>query len=239
MIKGHTVLALIPARGGSKRIPKKNIKHLAGKPLIVHSIESARKSKYIDRLITSTDDSEIAEVARKHGSEVPFMRPAELANDMANDFSVFSHALEWLEQTEGWKPDIIVQLRPTSPLRTVEHIDAAIELLSQNKEADSVRTVTRPEQSPYKMYKITEDNLLEPVIALPGIAESFNLPHTVLPVAYKHVGYVDAVWLRTVTEKGKMTGDKIIPLVIENAYSGIDTDEDWDRYEYLISKMQK
>jgi CMP-N,N'-diacetyllegionaminic acid synthase len=239
MIKNHTVFALVLARGGSKRIPKKNIKELAGKPLIAYSIEAGKKSKYIDRIITSTDDTEIAEVAERFGSEVPFMRPAELANDTATDFPVFLHALEWLEKNKGWKPDIIVQLRPTSPLRTPEQIDAAIELLASHPEADSVRTVAEPEQSPYKMYKIGEDGFLAPLLTIPGVPESFNLSGQKLPKSYKHVGYLDVVWRHVLLEKGKMTGDKILPMVIEGAQSGINTPEDWERYEYLISKMKK
>ncbi|MSU73607.1 acylneuraminate cytidylyltransferase family protein [Candidatus Kaiserbacteria bacterium] len=236
MIGEKSVLALIPARGGSKRIPKKNIKELVGKPLIAYAIEEGKKSKYIDRLIVSTDDAEIAEVSKRFRAEVPFVRPAELAADAVTDYPVFVHALEWLEKNENWKPDIIVQLRPTSPLRTVVEIDAAIELLAAHPEADSVRTVAEPEQSPYKMYKIGDDGLLEPLLTIPGVPESFNLPQQKLPKAYKHVGYVDAVWRTTLMDKGKMTGTKILPLVLEHAESGINTLEDWERYEYLLSR---
>lgn len=236
MIKDYSVFALVLARGGSKRLPRKNIKELAGKPLIAYAIEEGKKSKYIDRLIVSTDDAEIAEVAKRFGAEVPFVRPAELAADAVTDYPVFVHALEWLEKNENWKPNIVVQLRPTSPLRTVEHIDATIELLAAHPEADSVRTVAEPEQSPYKMYKIGDDGLLEPLLTIPGVPESFNLPQQKLPKAYKHVGYVDAAWRTTLMDKGKMTGTKILPLVLEHAESGINTLEDWERYEYLLSR---
>lgn len=238
MIGEKSVFALIPARGGSKRIPKKNIKELAEKPLIAYAIEEGKKSKYIDRIITSTDDTEIAEVAEKYGSEVPFMRPVELAIDSATDYPVFVHALEWLEKNENWRPDIVVQLRPTSPLRTVEHIDAVIELLAAHPEADSVRTVTEPEQSPYKMYNIARDGFLEPLLTVPGVPESFNLPQQKLPKAYKHVGYVDVMWRTTLMDKRKMTGDKILPLILEHAESGINTLEDWKRYEYLMKNRK-
>lgn len=236
MIGDNKVLGLVLARGGSKRIPNKNIKELNGKPLIAHTIEAAKKSKYIDRIITSTDSEEIAEVARVYGSETPFRRPSEFANDTATDFPVFTHALSWLLENENYKPDIVVQLRPTSPLRTTQHIDDAIELLKNNPNADSVRTVAEPEQSPYKMYSVREDGFLKPLLNVEGEKESFNLPGQKLPKAYKHVGYVDAMWYRTLMEKNQMTGEYVLPLILEKAYSGINTEEDWERYEYLFKK---
>ncbi len=239
MINNLKVLAVIPARGGSQRIHKKNIKELVGKPLIQYSIDEAKKSKYIDRIITSTDDLEIADVAKKLGSEVPFLRPADISHDKATDYPTFTHALEWFEKNEGYIPDIIVQLRPTSPLRTVHEIDACIELLVKNPDADSVRTVTEPEQSPYKMFKVGNDGLLEPLLKLEGTEESFNLPGQALPKAYKHVGYVDVMWRRTLLEKKQMTGTKVIPHILESAQSGINTGDNWDYYEFLVKRRDK
>lgn len=236
MIGDKKVLGLVLARGGSKRIPNKNIKELNGKPLIGYTIEAAKESKYLDRIITSTDSEEIAGVARSFGSETPFMRPSEFANDTATDFPVFTHALNWLLENEGYKPDIIVQLRPTSPLRTTQHIDDGVELLNNNPEADSVRTVAEPEQSPYKMYSVGEDGFLKPLLRIEGEKESFNLPGEKLPKAYKHVGYVDVMWYRTLMEKNQMTGEHVLPLVLERAYSGINTPEDWEQYEYLLKQ---
>jgi CMP-N-acetylneuraminic acid synthetase len=236
MIQNKTVLAIIPARGGSKRILNKNIKDFAGKPLIAWTIIEAKKSSYIDRLITSTDSKEIAAVARELGSEVPFLRPAELASDAVQDFPVFLHALEYLREKENYIPDIVVQLRPTSPLRVVEDIDKAIELLANHAEVDSVRTVTEPDQSPYKMYKVDESGLLAPILRSGETEESFNLPQQKLPQVYKHVGYVDAIWSRTILDKKQMSGDRILPLIIENAYSGLNRPEEWERYEYVMKK---
>jgi N-acylneuraminate cytidylyltransferase len=122
-------LGLIPARGGSKGIARKNLTCLAGRPLIAHTIESAKKASSLDRVIVSTDDEEIAAVARSFGAEVPFMRPAELAEDATPDLPVFVHALEWLQQHEGYTPAFVAHLRPTSPLRTAQHIDEAVSLL--------------------------------------------------------------------------------------------------------------
>jgi CMP-N,N'-diacetyllegionaminic acid synthase len=238
MINKYNVLAIIPARGGSKRIPNKNTKLFCGKPLIAHSIECAKQSKYIDRIIVSTDSDEIASVATSYGAEVPFTRPAEFASDEANDFVVFKHALEWLNKNEAYAPDIVVQLRPTSPLRTVEQLDEAICLLAKHPEADSVRTVTEPEQSPYKMYSIRPDGMLEPLMRTTGSAESFNLPQQALPKVYKHVGYVDVVWLKTIVGKNMMTGDMVLPLILNQAYSGINKPEEWSLYEYIASNKK-
>ncbi len=237
MIKRFNVLGIILARGGSKRLPKKNTKLLGGKPLIGYTIEAALGSAYFDRIILSTDDDEAMAIAKSYGIEVPFTRPAELAGDAVTDFPVFEHALQWLEEHEGYKPDMIVQLRPTSPLRTSRHIDAAIELLADHPEAHSVRTVTEPEQSPYKMYSVTENGYLKPLLTIEGHPESFNLPGQQLPKAYKHVGYVDAMWRSTIIEKHQMTGSVIVPLILEEAHSGINTLNDWNRYEYLLGKQ--
>ena len=167
---------------------------------------------------------------------MPFLRPAEISGDDIADFPVFKHILEWLSKNENYIPDIVVQLRPTSPLRKSADIDAAVELLVAHPEADSVRTVTEPEQSPYKMYKINSEGFLEPLITMPGNRESFNLPHQLLPKAYKHVGYIDAIWRKTIIDKKQMSGEKIIPLVLDKAESGLNEPEDWDRYEYILSK---
>ncbi|MDO8600647.1 MAG: acylneuraminate cytidylyltransferase family protein, partial [bacterium] len=125
-----------------------------------------------------------------------------------------------------------------SPLRTAEHIDRAIELLAEHPEADSVRTVAEPEQTPYKMYHIHDEGHLEPLIKLAGHAESFNLPQQKLPKAYKHVGYVDAMWRKTIMDKKQMTGTKILPLILDDAVSGINKPEDWEWLEYLMSKRK-
>ena len=218
-------------------MPRKNIKELSDKPLLVYTIEQGKRSKYIDRMIVSTDDEEIARVARECGGEAPFLRPAELAGDTVTDFPVFVHALKWLRDHEKYQPDIVVQLRPTHPLRKPEDIDRAIELLVSHPEADSVRTVKEPDQTPYKMYKIDDAGFLEALLPIPGVPESFNLPRQKLPKAYEHVGVVDIMWYRTIMEKKQMTGKKIAPLVLEDyPYSGINTLEDWEKYEYWMRK---
>ena len=126
------VLAIIPARGGSKGIPRKNLAELLGKPLVAHSIAHALAAKRVTRTIVSTDDEEIRRVAIAHGAEAPFLRPAGLAGDAVLDLPVFQHALAFLKDTENYRPDIVVHLRPTTPLRKPEWVDEAVRLLLQD-----------------------------------------------------------------------------------------------------------
>jgi len=148
MHKGHRILCVIPARGGSKGLPGKNIRDLAGKPLIAHSIDQAKQSRYIDRVVVSTDSDEIARVARSFGAEVPFLRPAELATDKSSTIDVLLHAMDWMEQKERFAFDILLLLHVTAPLRTVGDIDACVEQLVDMK-CDNVFSVTEAHRNPY------------------------------------------------------------------------------------------
>lgn len=152
------ILAVIPARGGSKGVSRKNIRDLAGKPLIAWTIEEAKKSKYIDRVILSSEDMEIIEVAKQYGCDVPFVRPIELAQDDTLGIEPVIHAIE---QCPGY--DYVVLLQPTSPLRTVEDIDGCISYMFE-KQADFCVSVTEPENSPYWMYTL-HDGAMEPLIS--------------------------------------------------------------------------
>lgn len=234
MQKEMKILAIIPARGGSKRVLRKNIKQLAGKPLIWYSIEHAQRSKYVNRIIVSTEDEEISKIALSCGAEVPFLRPIELAGDSVTDFFVFEHALKWMAENEEYFPDLVVQLRPTSPLRSIDDVDSAIELLINSPDVDSVRSVIEAEPSPYKMYAIGANGLLDPVIKWGGSSENFNLPQQELPKAYRHIGTVDVIWPKTILEKKKMSGEKILPFIVQSAYPGINTEKDWEFYEFLF-----
>ncbi|HJS20636.1 MAG TPA: acylneuraminate cytidylyltransferase family protein, partial [Anaerolineales bacterium] len=147
------ILALIPARGGSKGIPRKNIRSFAGYPLIAWSIAAARQSARVTRVIVSTDDDEITSVARECGAETPFLRPVELAQDQTTDLPVFEHALQWLEENENYLPEIVVQLRPTSPIRPQGMLDNAIRILLEHDDADCVRGVVPAGQNPFKMWR--------------------------------------------------------------------------------------
>lgn len=228
------VLAIIPARGGSKSIPRKNIQLFAGHPLIAYSIAAGLAAQTVDRVIVSTDDHEIASIAKRYGAQVPFMRPEEFAQDDTPDLPVFQHALTWLDENEGYKPGVVVQLRPTSPFRRVWHVDNAVHRLSEHPEADAVRTVCEPFQNPFKMWRIDSDGLMRPLLE-PGLPEAYNLPRQSLPQVYWQTGYVDAAWSATILQKNSMTGGSILPLVTPaSEWIDIDSPDDWRRAERLL-----
>ncbi|WP_036214779.1 cytidylyltransferase domain-containing protein [Lysinibacillus sphaericus] len=159
-----SILAIIPARGGSKGVPRKNIRDLAGKPLIAWTIEEAKKSKYISRLILSSEDEEIIDIAKHYGCEVPFVRPRELAQDATPGIDPVLHAIQQCPDF-----DYVVLLQPTSPLRTVEDIDGCIELAIK-QHADFCVSVTESEKSPYWMYTIKNNGHLNPLVMEDKIA---------------------------------------------------------------------
>ncbi len=163
MYKNHSILCVIPARGGSKGLPGKNIKELSGKPLIAYSIEQAKGAKYVDRIIVSTENREIADIARRYGAEVPFMRPRKLATDDCSIIDVLLHAMDWMENKEKCKFDILALLHATAPLRTTEDIDNSIKLLV-DKKADNVFSVTEAHRNPYfNMVEVREDRTVRRV----------------------------------------------------------------------------
>lgn len=229
------ILALIPARGGSKSIPHKNIKPFAGHPLIAWSIAAGKAADLVTRVVVSTDDPRIASVSRAYGAEVPFLRPDEYAQDNTPDLPVFQHALQWLAEHEGYRPEIVIQLRPTSPLRRVWHIDQAAASLIARPDADAVRTVCVPFQNPFKMWTIGAEGLMQPLIQLKGAAEPYNMPRQALPEVYWQTGYVDAAWTEIILSKNSMTGSRILPLVIDpGEWIDIDSADDWRRAERLL-----
>lgn len=232
------ILALIPARGESKSIPRKNLLSINGKPMIAHSILQAQSSRWITRTIVSTDNSEIAQVARQWGAEVPFIRPSEFARDESTDFEVFYHALSWLRDREHYQPELVVQLRPPGPARRVSVIDAAIEKILNTPTADSLRAVSVSLQTPYKMWRQGPDGFLEPVVRLANIKESYNLPRQVLPEVFWQNGYVDIVRPHIVLEKREMCGNRILPWIIDEPILEIDYPEDIARVEKELVRIQ-
>ncbi|HKG52632.1 MAG TPA: acylneuraminate cytidylyltransferase, partial [Anaerolineales bacterium] len=230
------ILALIPARGGSKGIPRKNIRNFAGYPLIAWSIAAAKQASCVTRLIVSTDDEEIAAVARAYGAETPFLRPSELAQDQTTDLPVFEHALNWLEKNEGYKPEFMIQLRPTSPIRPKDCVDDAVKILTDHVDADCVRGVVPAGQNPYKMWRFTDENEpVKPLLQVDGIAEPYNAPRQILPAVYWQTGHIDAIRVSTIVQKKSLSGDVIYPLVIDPRYTvDIDSLSDWAKYEALV-----
>ena len=231
------ILALIPARGGSKGLPGKNIRSFGGYPLIAWSIAAAQQSELVSRVVVSTDDEGIAAVARAYSAETPFLRPAALAQDDTTDFPVFEHAIHWLEDHEGYRPDIVVQLRPTSPVRPKGLLEHAIRSLLEHRDADCVRAVTAAGQNPFKMWRCHgEDQPITPLLQVEGIAEPYNAPRQVLPSVCWQTGHIDVIRVSTIIEKRSLTGDVIYPLMVDPRYAvDIDNQSDWARYEALTS----
>src|SRR5258708_10223764 len=202
------ILALIPARGGSKGIPRKNIRSFAGFPLIAYSIAAGLQSKSVTRVIVETDDMEIAGIAKEWGAEAPFTRPTDLAQDQPPDLPVFEHALQWLKDEQHYNPEVVIQLRPTSPIRPRDCVDRAVKLLLENHQADCVRGVVPAGQNPYKMWRlIDERNPMTPLLDAEGIHEPFNVPRQILPPVYWQTGHVDAIRTSTIWQKHSLTGD--------------------------------
>lgn len=210
----NDVVAIIPARGGSKGIPRKNLVEIAGEPLIVHSINHALTAQRVSRVIVSTDDEEIADVARKAGAEVPFLRPKELAEDLVLDLPVFQHALKFLLDQENYQPELVVHLRPTAPLRKPDWIDAAIDQLRKVPEADSLRSVSKPNQHPYRVFRIDQAGYLDPIMK-----HEHPMPYLLrrqdLPDLYYYNCVIDLTRPSTIFGKASMTGDRILPFVMD------------------------
>ena len=229
------VVAIVPARGGSKSLPRKNLRLLGGPPLVAYSIAAGLDAEGVDRVIVSTDDEEIREVALHYGAEVPFLRPSSLALDTTTDWPVFAHALSWLDQEEDSRPGIFVQLRPTSPLRPPGLVDEGIRLLRANERADSLRAVTPPAQNPYKMWRI-EEGFLRPILG-DTMTEPYNLPRQSLPPTYWQTGHLDIARYRTLAQGRSMTGEWILPLVVDPAYAiDIDTLAQWAMAEAILGE---
>jgi N-acylneuraminate cytidylyltransferase len=239
VVKRAGVLAIVPARGGSKSIPRKNIRRLGGVPLLAYSIEAGLTARSVDRVIVSTEDEEIAAVARRCGAEVPFLRPQPLAEDTTPDCPVFVHALEWLEAQDGWLPEVVIHLRPTSPLRPIDCVDRALQLLHSDPAADSVRGVVLASQNPYKMWRLQPDGTMTPLLDA-TVPEPYNQPRQALPPTYWQTGHIDAVRAATVLERGSMSGSRIRALPIDAAYScDLDTEADWQRIEWTLAHFDR
>jgi CMP-N-acetylneuraminic acid synthetase len=204
-----SVLALIPARSGSRSIPDKNLLSFRGKPLLVWSVEHGRAARNVDRVLVSTDSPRYREIALAAGADVPFLRPTDLARDTSTDLEVFLHALEWLEAEEGYRPEVCVHLRPTCPIRRAQDVERAVDLLLADPSAHSVRSVTRAPHTPYKMWRLTAEGTLRPLLEIPMV-EAYNLPRQLLPDVYLQNAAVDVVRAEVIRRRRSMTGTRIL-----------------------------
>jgi len=231
------ILALIPARSGSKGIINKNIRMCNGKPLLAYSIEQALNSETVNKVIVSTDSERYADIGREYGAEVPFIRPLDISGDFSLDIEVFKHALNFLRDNEGYIPDICVHLRPTHPVREAYMIDEMVQLLIERSEWDSVRSVTSSPNTPYKMWHLGENGLLSPV-AQCEITEAYNAPRQILPKIYLQNACIDVVRSSVILEKHSMTGENIGGYIQEIDFD-IDSESEFQKAELYIEIKEK
>lgn len=231
-------------RGGSKSIPLKSITPVLGRPLCYYTIVEAKKSKLINRLIIYTGDPRIIKIARKYNVEVPVLEKDELQNDLLT----FQNCLRSLQEKENYKPDVIVHLRVTSPLRDVADIDGAIKLLINNPKADSVRGVTDPELTPFKMYSFDEkkNQYLQPFLTsrhfpfLSKIRDQYAMPRQFFPRVVRHTGVIDVYRWSNIIKKNTLTGKNILPYYIDRTRTaGVNYPDDIPYVEFLLKRASK
>lgn len=229
-----SIVAIIPARSGSKGVPGKNIKLLGGHPLIAFSIAAAKMTPGIDRVIVSTDSAEYAAIAKKYGAETPFLRPADISDDKSTDIDLFIHSLNWFIENEKKVPEFLMHLRPTTPLRDPNIMQKAIELFHNKQEASSLRSGHLAPESPFKWFlkdelgyfKGLRDDLTP---------EKVNLPRQSFPAVYMPDGYVDIIRSSCILNEGSLHGNNM--LVFESPYCvEVDTKDDFDYLEFQLEK---
>ena len=228
------VVAVIPARSGSKGVVDKNIKLLAGHPLIAYSIAVARLAIGIDRIIVSTDSEVYASIVREYGAEIPFLRPDDISGDTSTDYDFVRHLLDWILCNERNMPKYLVHLRPTTPLREVKYIDSAIERMKESDYATALRSVHEMSESAYKTFEI-EGDYLKSIGTGSFDLEASNAPRQKFNKTYQANGYVDVIKTAYVIENNKLHGDHVIAFVTPRV-AEVDTVDDFDYLEYLAAK---
>lgn len=236
-MKNKTFYAVIPARGGSKGVPKKNIILVNKKPLISYTIAQALESKLISKVIVSTDNKEIASISKNYGAIVPFKRPKKISGDYSTDFEVFYHLAKYMKK-KGDLPDYFVHMRPTNPIRKIATINKAINYILNNGNYDSLRSVSSANQSPYKMWQIKNNELIQ-LIKHKNSKESHSIPRQLLPIVYWQNGYIDIIKSSVILNKKSITGNKILPYLIKEKIFEIDYPEDIVNVERAIKKPKQ
>ena len=224
------IIAIIPARAGSKSLVDKNIKYLSGHPLIAYSIAAAKLSKKIDRVIVSTDSQKYTEIAKQYGAEVPFIRPDKISIDTAIDRDFLIHSMNWFEENENSVPEYWVHLRPTTPLRSIEIIDNAINEIVQDNNATSLRSGHKAPESPLKWF-VKSNYYFRGLVD----GEDYNLPKEAFEQVYIPDGFVDVVKSSFVMNNKEIHGDRIIgfesPVCTE-----VDSVEEFEYIQYQLDK---
>ena len=232
-MKSYKILAIIPARGGSKGIRRKNLQKLSGKPLIAHTIIAAKKTKSINKIIVSTDDKEIGKISKNNGAEVPFLRPKQISKDTSSTIEVIKHALKFLQENQSYVPDIIILLQPTSPLRTSQLITKPINTLKKSK-ATSVITVSKITKHPYAAYWLKNDFLKPFEKNFTKYSRRQEFPDLFFPT-----GAVYTFWYDTLKKFNSLHGPKIKPIVVHDEDIDIDNLRDLFFAEMMLKNWKK
>ena len=231
------VLAIVQARAGSRGLPGKNIRPLLGKPLLAWMIEAASQAAGISRLMLSTDSEEYAAIGRRYGADTPLLRPAAHATDTATDLDVLTHALTWLQQHEGYRPDLVLRLQPTNPTFPSQLIEEGIRKLLAAPEADSVRPITVSPKHPYKMWRwLDGSEFIQPFLpsAPAGRTEPYNAGRSQLPPVYVQVGAMDVLRYETVMVQRSMAGRRVLGLLVADPLYTVNIDTELD---FLLAEL--
>jgi CMP-N,N'-diacetyllegionaminic acid synthase len=231
----NEVWAIIPARSGSKGVPDKNIKMLAGHPLIAYSIQAAKKTPRITRIIVSTNSTKYAKIAKKYGAETPFIRPTEISGDKATDIESFKHLIEWFRHKEDYIPEYLVHLRPTTPLRDPYIINNAINFFI-GSDYSALRSAHKMSDTAYKTFEI-RDNKFKLLCGGGFNIESTSLPRQSFPTTYNPNGYVDIVRTSKI-DSGVFHGNCVRAFINDTSYE-IDEEEDFNYLEYLVKNDKR
>jgi N-acylneuraminate cytidylyltransferase len=229
----NNIIALIPARSGSKGVPNKNIRHIDGIPLIAYSIAAALKSTLVDRVIVSTDSEEYARLARSYGAETPFIRPKDISGDLATDVEFFKHTIDWLQENENFVPEYFVHLRPTTPFRDPKILDKAIEEFVYS-DYSALRSCHKMSESSYKTFEV-ENDIFKCICNGGSDIENSNIARQAFPVTYDANGYIDIVRSEMISKHNLIHGSKVRAFITSTTYE-IDEINDIDFLEYLIRK---
>jgi CMP-N,N'-diacetyllegionaminic acid synthase len=224
------IIALVPARAGSKGVAGKNVADLGGFPLIAYSVRAGVLASSVDRVVVTTDSREVADMAVRYGAEAPFLRPPELARDDSLDVDYIRHALDSL----GEAVEMVIQLRPTTPLRDPARIDEAVELFRSRRDASGLRSVHQIPEPPQKMFGI-EDGFLQGLFPHETRPDYFNLPRQAFPPAYQPNGYVDIVLADTLGREGGLYGSRMLAFVTSPVVE-VDGPEELELLRYQVQR---
>ena len=231
------IIAVIPARSGSKGVPNKNIRELSGKPLLAYSIVAAQKASLIDRIIVSTDSDEYAFLAKEYRAEIPFLRPSEYADDKSTDYDFVKHLLDWLADNENTLPEYIVHLRPTTPFRNPDVLDDAIKKFIINEKATSLRSAHKMTETAYKQFEL-DDKYFKTICTGNFDLDDANNSRQSFPATYAPNGYVDILKTSHILSKNLLHGKRVMGYITDSTIE-VDTEEDFEFLEWQVNKNNK